>query len=371
MTIDFDALKNQPRILFEVPLKPVMGSRLQPTGFPNLGPASYGVPYVDSDGKDCTMPMLLVESSQSMANRLEAVSWDDATNCIVAELEGLPNVKSILSGLNDGTDVTNSILESHRLNSPYIMSGETVDKRTFHDVLVQELRPAAVKAGADTTKPLELPGVVNLRRMAEVCFKYDPNSLVHGVFLEKIAGRLRHPRALSAFIEASNVLRVDSGGVKLDRVMAGSQSPDLTSEKGYTNVIFNRTEFTAQAITAYFSIDLAQLRGYGLGEDATRLLIALSLWKIRSFLDSSMRLRTACELEVVGGKASVVATRPEGGTFPLGTTAELATELKGLIVKCQPKFATPTQTVLTWTGDKAEKKEKAPKAEKLPKKGGK
>ena len=42
-------------------------------------------------------------------------------------------------------------------------------------------------------------------------------------------------------------------------------------------------------------------------------------------------------------------------------------ELKGLIVKCKPKFASPAQTVLTWTGDKAAKKEKAPKPVKAPK----
>ena len=141
---------------------------------------------------------------------------------------------------------------------------------------------------------------------------------------------------------------------------------NVDAKGGYGNVPFHRTEFTAQAITAYFSIDLAQLRGYGLGDDATRLLITLSLWKVRSFLDSTMRLRTACELEVVGDKP-VVATRPKGNAFPLGSAAELAAELKGLIAKCKPKFASPAQTVLTWTGDKAAKKEKAPKPIKAPK----
>ena len=51
------------------------------------------------------------------------------------------------------------------------------------------------------------------------------------------------------------------------------------------------------------------------------------------------------------------------------SAAELAAELKGLIAQCQLKFATPAQTVLTWTGDKAAKKEKTPKAEKPAKKG--
>ena len=51
---------------------------------------------------------------------------------------------------------------------------------------------------------------------------------------------------------------------------------------------------TAKTITAFLNLDLAQIRGYGLEDDAPQLLVALSLWKIRRFLDSNMRLRTAC-----------------------------------------------------------------------------
>ena len=92
MPIDFEALKSQPRILFEVPLKPVMGSRLQPTGFPDLGPATYDAP----DGKSGTVPTLLVELAQSMANRLEAVCWDEGEGKIAPELDGLPYVQVLL-----------------------------------------------------------------------------------------------------------------------------------------------------------------------------------------------------------------------------------------------------------------------------------
>ena len=115
-----------------------------------------------------------------------------------------------------------------------------------------------------------MAGVVNLRKLAAVCFKYDPNSLVHGVFLEKIAGRLRHPRALSAFIEASGVGRADSGGVKFDRALPKPSVAGVDAKGGYGNVPFHRTEFTAKSITAFFSLDLAQIRGYGLGDDAPR-----------------------------------------------------------------------------------------------------
>lgn len=356
MPIDFDKLASAPRILIEAALKPVAGTRIQPTGFPDLGPATFEAP----DGT----PMLLVESAQSMANRLEAVCWDDAEDDLAPALKGLPYVRVKLLGLGDGSDTTTSILEFHRLNSPYIMSGTTKDERVFADVLKPELGMAPVVKQKSASKkkddssaddqggdkePDDVAGVVNLRKFAKVCFKYDPNSLVHGVFLEKIAGRLRHPRALSAFIEASGVGRADSGGVKFDRALPKPSIAGVDAKGGYGNVPFHRTEFTAKSITAFFSVDLAQIRGYGLGEDASKLLIALSLWKVRMFLDSNMRLRTACELEIDGADG-VQGKRPTGYKLPSGD--ELAKSVGGLIEKCKPLFVKPTVTELTWNNSK-------------------
>ena len=352
--LDFlESLRSAPRVLIEAELKPVAGTRIQPTGFPDLGPATYDAP----DGT----PMLLVESAQSMANRLEAVCWDEGTDELVPELKGLPYIRVKLAGLGDGTDTTTSIQEFHRLNSPYIMSGKDDKGVAFADVLKPELGMKAVagkkvgkaKAAPDAAdaptekEPDDVAGVVNLRKLAAVCFKYDPNSLVHGVFLEKIAGRLRHPRALSAFIEASGVGRADSGGVKFDRVMPDRKTAAKAlgigekevASKGYVNVPFHRTEFTAKTITAFFTIDLAQIRGYGLPVPGGDLLTVLSLWKVRKFLDSNMRLRTACELEVVKEEVK----RPKAG-FKLPSADELTKPLADLIAKC--KFGGVTE--LTW-----------------------
>jgi CRISPR-associated protein Csb1 len=357
MSVDFAKRNGVPRILIQAALRPVAGTRIQPTGFPDLGPALYD----DPDG----VPTLLVESAQSMANRLEAVCWDEAADNLVPELKGLPYVKVKLAGLGDGTDTTSSILEFHRLNSPYIMSCVIDNEKTFADVFREELGMAAVPAPKKKNKakavdegateedaaPSEkerddVAGVVNLRKLAAVCFKYDPNSLVHGVFLEKIAGRLRHPRALSAFIEASDVNRADSGGVKLDRALPKPSVAGVDAKTGYGNVPFHRSEFTAKSITAFFNIDVAQIRGYGLSDNATRLLVTLSLWKVRRFLDSNMRLRTACELELVNGADSTLVKRPQDFTLPGAT--ELATDLATLIKKCRSLFAKPAVTELTW-----------------------
>jgi CRISPR-associated protein Csb1 len=364
MPVEFDKLKSAPRILIEVALKPVAGTRIQPTGFPDLGAATYDAP----DGNGGTIPTLLVESAQSMANRLEAVCWDEAKEDLVEELKGMPFVRVKLAGLGDGNDTTNSILEFHRLNSPYIMSGVMNGTGSFADKLKPELGMHAVAAASgrrggrsraddapaeeasSEKEPDDVAGVVNLRKLARVCFKYDPNSLVHGIFLEKIAGRLRHPRALSAFIEASGVGRADSGGVKFDRALPKPKVAGVDAKGGYGNVPFHRTEFTARSITAYFSIDLSQIRGYGFNNDATELLIALSLWKVRKFLDSTMRLRTACELELVDGEKSIGVKRPAG--FALPSSEILSNSVGGLIKKCGSQFASPTVTELTWNKPK-------------------
>ena len=52
-----DALKDQPRLLFEARLKPLAGTRFQPTGFPDLGAAQYKL----NDGTE----MLLVFCANS------------------------------------------------------------------------------------------------------------------------------------------------------------------------------------------------------------------------------------------------------------------------------------------------------------------
>jgi CRISPR-associated protein Csb1 len=355
MPLDLAKLKAAPRILIETPLKPVAGTRIQPTGFPDLGHATYEAP-----GEDGVMvPTLLVESAQSMANRLEAVCWDEAADDIVPELEGLPFVKVNLTGLGGATNATCSLLEFHRLNSPYIMSGQRQDGKPFAEVLTTELelgtRPKKKKDEEPADEEgVDVAGVVNLRKLARACFKYDPNSLVHGVFLEKIAGRLRHPRALSAFIEATEVRRADSGGVKFDRALPKPKVAGVDAKGGYGNVPFHRTEFTAKAITAYFSLDLAQIRGYGLPGDAADLLAVLSFWKVRKFLDSNMRLRTACELELV--ESEIICRYKDADRkeqrFALPSAGELTQDLRALIQTCKPHFAVPPVTELTWTPPK-------------------
>lgn len=319
MSTDFTALQETPRLLIETELRPLQGTRFQPTGFPNLGAATYQAP----DGTD----MLLVESAQSIANRLEAVCWDEVADDWVAPLRGLPVVKVIDEGEKS---LTNSVLEAHRLNSPYI-----ANSKWFTETLKQEI-------GHDekAARPVDMRG-----KVFPVLLKYDPNSLIHGIFLEKIAGVIRSPRALSGFIEAENVRIASSGGVKNDRVDATGKFGGGGASEGYGNVPFSRDEYSAQKIIAYFNLDLAQIRAFGLGEEVEHLLIALSFFKIRKFLATGLRLRTACDLSF----EKITVTCPKQG-FALPEFSKLEEDLPGLIaaVAEKNKFADQPITEVTW-----------------------
>jgi CRISPR-associated protein Csb1 len=325
MPLDFTALNSAPRLLIEARLKPLQGTRFQPTGFPNLGAATYQGP----GGVD----MLLVESAQSMANRLEAVCWDEVNDDWVAPLKGLPVVKVVDK---DGKPLTNSVLEAHRINSPYILEGKN---KSIFNMLRKEL--ANMEEGR-----------VDIRRLATTLLKFDPNALLHGVFLAKkelAGGRLRLPRSLSAFIEAEDVKVAASGGVKNDAV-----NPSGDTNKGFGNVPFSRDEYTG-AITAYFNIDLAQIRAFGLGEDVEDLLIALALFKIQKFLDVGLRLRTACDLTLDGDP---VVTRPQGFTLPPLSHLEARLPVYIETVRNNGKFNGNANGVTTVVYEKAEAKAK-------------
>jgi len=330
MPLNFEALATAPRLLLEAHLQPLQGTRFQPTGFPNLGHATYDGPNGER--------MLLVESAQSMANRLESVCWDKVADDWVTPLKGLPLVK-----VNDknGAPLTNTVLEAHRINSPYVLEGKD---RTVFDQLKADL------AGMEE-------GPVDIKKLAAVLLRLDANALIHGVFLAKselAGGRLRLPRVLSSFIEAESVREAQSGGVKNDHV-----NPSGDSARGFGNVPFARSEFTSPKIVAYFNVDLGQIRAFGLGEAASKLLIALALFKIQSLLGTGLRLRTACDFDVADNPGLVVKRPAQGFSMP--SLPELEAALPGLIsaVAAEQQWPAHRATVITWEATAKPKKEKA------------
>jgi len=295
---------NAYRTVLEADLAPLAGALFQPTGFPDLGPAEFGD------------HALLVESAQSMANWLESTTWDDVRSEQAAELDILPYIRIVSP---EGDFLSSSRLEAHRLASAYIMNG-TIGSVTGEKWMEEQL-------GLAKGRPLDH------RAVARACFRLDPVSLVHGVFFARRSWpwQPKIARAVTSFIEAWGVLPAVSGGVKRDVVI--NEAKGGATAEGYGTVPHHRVEYTAQTITAYFTIDHAQFRSYGLSEPATALLEALANFEIATLLDRGLRLRTRCDLVV----REVRGERPDA--------SEAAQQVAKFAADCADELGTVTEVV--------------------------
>lgn len=317
----------QSRVLFDVLLEPAIGSRFQPTGFPDLGHAEFQRPN--------GVASLLVESEQSMANHLEGTLWDDAAKEPIELISALPHVRVVR---DDGSFVTSSRVEAHRLASAFVKDS------TLNGVGMVAVIKDRLGLSEDT--------LLDHRNIARAVFRLDPIALLHGVFFAdgKWPGQPKIARAVTAFIEAEGVQRVESGGVKKDAVRHSIAEGSGGSSEGYGTVPFARTAWTAERIVASFSIDLKQIRSYGLGDAASSLLADLARFEIRSLLDDGMRLRTACDL--VPASESIIDRSGE----PLPTMQELEARVRAGVVAASGLLDGAATIDVVWDGGK--KKEK-------------
>jgi CRISPR-associated protein Csb1 len=332
MTLDQLLTDTGPRRLtIAATLKPTGGQeRFQPAGFPEIGHVIYDAPRSDGGVEK----VCIVDSSASMANHLEKVCWDDTAFDLVLELAGLPYVR-VVTDLDptgnadrwqkngedwelkiDGTrPVFATLTEGHRLASDYFLDSqwrkvtEQVEKKgkkepadrvlSGREVLKREF--GTVSLGKEKTFT---PPTARNEVLKTIC-KYDPNSLVHGVFFSAFKD-IKIPRVLTAHLEAFGASRVDYSGVKFDPV---GKKYNLLGEKVSGQPIFQTDDSTAHTIRATFIIDLQQIRSFGrtvrkndkpetfgLSEVEKKLILGLSLWKILKLFEGPWRYRSRCDL---------------------------------------------------------------------------
>ncbi|MEQ8716401.1 MAG: type I-U CRISPR-associated RAMP protein Csb1/Cas7u [Acidimicrobiales bacterium] len=318
---------------FTIELVPHPSPRFQPTGFPDLGAARFEAWDGEAGGwTEC----ILVESPQSMANRLEAVGWiDDGDRSRPAPaLDALPYVRV---EADDGSFLASSRTEAHRLASAYVLDA-TEDGETMKEALPDEL-------GLESDRPLDHADFS--RRL----FRIDPLCLLHGVFFaqKSWSAQPKVARAVTAAIDAIDVREAHSGGVKFDQVSNRVRDGAGTAE-GYGTVPHHRTEFTARRVVLRYSLDRGQLASYRLSEEATDLLEAVANWELASLLDAGLRLRTACDFDL---KDAVVID--DDGT-ELAPPAEHAARIAALASACpELESVEPVRTVV-WAAKKKSKK---------------
>ncbi len=297
MPLDLSPLDTASRLLVEAELKVSTGGggRFQPTGFPDLGPALYR----GADGAN----WLLVESPQSMANRLERVCWvdgDGEKDRVGSYNDACKGIPFVLSTDSDNRPLTASTLEAHRLSSPYIW-----DTQPFSD----PKEPSKKVGLADYLKRLFSLAdnrLVPWKKVAEGLLEVDPGCLMHGVWFNEAAfagGKVRITRTLSAYVEARDPSTANFGFQKRDGISDRTdKEAGQSAAEGFGSVIGPKQHFTSSEVKAYFQIDLERLRSYGLPQKTVRALAAWAIYKIRRVLVSSRDgvadLRTECKFEV-------------------------------------------------------------------------
>ncbi|MBX5494620.1 MAG: type I-U CRISPR-associated protein Cas7 [Bryobacteraceae bacterium] len=244
--------------------------RFQPTGFPNLGPALYR-----AMNNGAPTDYLLVESAQSLANWMETMCLDPQNPCRYnSDCAGIPYV--VVREKDNRVDWTSSLTEPHRLASDEIVGRD--DKHPFRKILRNLLQ-------VDKDRPVYLP------KVAKRLFYIDPACLLHGVFLEKLDGRIRFPRLLSATITAKEPQAVNAGGVMRGYVkVAGPEG----------SIPYSIQHFASSDINLQLIFHTDTLKAWGLDEQEEKFIAAFALYKVDKLLNSFPRLRTACVLDPDG-----------------------------------------------------------------------
>lgn len=282
-------------------LSPIAGiERFQPAGFPEIGHVIYDAPKRNSSD-NTAQKVCIVDSPASMANHLETICLAGSGDLLLhTDLQQLPLVVCVTDAPNGETKfagshanyrtVVSTYTEGHRLASDYFLDGRRItngspSERSFRDELRADFKIVEVKK--DKTYFITADAWWDIFK---TIFKYDPNSLVHGVMFAK--EQIKISRILTAHMEAFGARRVGRSGVKFDRLGKTTSGQP----------IFSVDEETADDIRATFIIDLALLRSFGRGDNGLnepqkRLLLDLALWKIRTLLARPFRFRTECHLK--------------------------------------------------------------------------
>jgi len=309
--------------------------RFQPAGFPEVGHVIYKAPRKDGPAED----VCVIDSPASMANHLETVCCQSATDPALHEdLKGLPYVSCVTDRDNEKRDrmVCTTLTEGHRIASDYFLDGLLDVVRKDESEQAQGKKKKKVEAHWDgesfrarLRKEFGLQEIEKDKRyflypdnwwtIYATIFRYDPNSLVHGVLFAK--EQIKISRILTAHLEAIGAARVGRSGVKFDRLGKTTSGQP----------IFSVDEETAREIRVTFIVDLALLRSYGRGESGLnalqkRLLLDLAIWKIGRLLGQPFRYRTQCHLKC----ESVSCTDGEQTATKLPTIA-----IKESIARCK------------------------------------
>lgn len=306
---------------------------LQPTGFPDIGACIFK----DAQGQ----VRCLVESEQSMANRLEAVCMADGGEWVEPWRSALPLIEVVDGG---GQRIATNLTEPHRIASSYILEGKINGVVEFREILWRAIGMQG--SGKDTSLPLN-----GRARLDSVIFALDPSALLHGYqFVQTSFVGMRQPRILHARMEANLAgdEEMNYAMEKVDQIEPKPQSTrrgDIPNNKGQSIAAKHRIIW--KDITAIFELDVLALKNLHLADDQKKFLLGLALWKIGAFLSDypsfdprsrqilgALRLRADCHLKFDKfdfGEGGAVIQHPKDLTSCVADSSSFTEEFRKLL----------------------------------------
>jgi CRISPR-associated protein Csb1 len=343
------------RIFITADLEPSNGDpRIQPTGFPDVGPVLYPDPNPDKEKNNGLI--CLIESEPSMANRLEEVCFSNKYEGTLKDtFKGLPYLRAQTGAGSTAVLKTASTLDGHRFASDFLAKGKA-NFGNGEKTLAEHIKNSLGMNPDGKTMP-----IANVPNVFPLVLGLDAMSLIHGFqvsneFISFVG--LRLPRALSASVIGLGCERIGVPGIKFN-------VGQVESESG--QAIFQKPRITAKKIEARFSIDVGLLTSLRLdtpgANDApgqhqaarAQLLLSIALWKVAAFLDLlsvELSLRTECKLRLKNGIKPQV--KLEGGgdaltqDFPFSTIVAglLAAQISTALPGTEVEFAARSPRVL-------------------------
>ena len=307
-----------------------------PSIFPNVGRLIFR-----QKDQDC----LIMDSFASVSNMLEGTVQLPGKEAPI--FEELPYIRMV-----DQTKAyrATSLTLPHRIASGYLLKNKSamLDGKRFGDGIKAEI-------------------IAN--GLHQTLLKYCPMSLLHGVWFSQLDGHYKVSKSITGSLVAMDVKEALIGGLSMDGVWKSAETLDLSdfenakkpSELGVGMIPHSTTRYVCDRVEGSFQIADLQIASYPIPEEGKRLLKALAVYEILSFIETVPMHRTDCNLQVIDVEINKPLTI---GNTDVKTAAAAKTAVETALAECKKLGMIGSVTEVSVTLKEKSGAEKPPKKSK-------
>jgi CRISPR-associated protein Csb1 len=225
----------------------------------------------------------MMDSFASVSNMLEGTIQLPGTEAPI--FDGLPYLRMVDQ---TGKYRATSLTLPHRIASGYLLKNKSamLNGDRFGDGIKKEI-------------------ITN--GLHQTLLKYCPMSLLNGVWFSQLDGHYKVSKSITGSLIAVDVKEAMVGGVSMDGVWKSAETLDLgsfekaskPSELGVGMIPHSTTRYVCDRVDGAFQIADLQIESYPIPAAGKKLLKALAVYEILSFIETVPMHRTDCNLQVV------------------------------------------------------------------------